>query len=142
MEFNWTEITLAIIAIAASVITHKLDKKKHRVEIAKLTAETTSDNIDNMDKSLDFYEKLAENTNKRLDQVLEKQEEIIKENETLRNQVSEVSSKMAKLTTIICTKLTCVHREVDESVIECIYPTKSVKGKNRLKTSKVKENKN
>jgi len=133
MEFNWTEITLAIIAIAASVVTHKLDKRKHRAEIAKLTAETTSDNIDNMDKSLDFYEKLAEATNKRLDDVLQKQETIIKENEALRTQVSAVNTKMAQLASIICTKLTCVHREVDDSVIECVYPKKSPKDKIRLK---------
>ena len=133
MEFNWTEITLAIIAIAASVVTHKLDKRKHRAEIAKLTAETTSDNIDNMDKSLDFYEKLAAATNKRLDDVLQKQETIIKENEALRTQVSAVNTKMAQLASIICTKLTCVHREVDDSVIECVYPKKSPKDKIRLK---------
>jgi predicted nucleic acid-binding Zn-ribbon protein len=133
MEFNWTEITLAIIAIAASVVTHKLDKRKHRAEIAKLTAETTSDNIDNMDKSLDFYEKLAAATNKRLDDVLQKQETIIKENEALRAQVSAVNTKMAQLASIICTKLTCVHREVDDSVIECVYPKKSPKDKIRLK---------
>jgi hypothetical protein len=37
------------------------------------------------------------------------------------------------LASIICTKLTCVHREVDDSVIECVYPKKSPKDKIRLK---------
>ena len=50
MNFNWTEIVLAVIAIASGVITHLLDKRKHKAEIAKLTAETASDNITNMDK--------------------------------------------------------------------------------------------
>jgi hypothetical protein len=86
-----------------------------------------------MDKSLDFYEKLSEATNKRLDDVLQKQETIIKENEALRAQVSAVNTKMAQLASIICTKLTCVHREVDDSVIECVYPKKSPKDKIRLK---------
>ena len=140
MEFNWTEITLAVIAILASVITHQLDKRKHKVEIDQLKADikqtdsqTEGTNIDNMDKSLDFYEKLAEATNKRLDDVLQKQETIIKENEALRAQVSAVNTKMAQLASIICTKLTCVHREVDDSVIECVYPKKSPKDKIRLK---------
>lgn len=146
---NYTEIILAVIAILASVITHQLDKRKHKVEIDQLKAEikqtdsqTEGTNIDNMDKSLDFYEKLAEATNKRLDDVLARQEIIIKENETLRNQVSEVNTKMAQLASIICTKLTCVHREVDNSVVECIYPKEAAKTikratRKRLKIEKV-----
>lgn len=137
---NYTEIILAVIAILASIITHQLDKRKHRVEVDQLKAtikqmntQTEGNNIDNMDKSLDFYEKLAEATNKRLDDVLARQEIIIKENETLKGQVSEVSTKMAKLASVICTKLTCTHREVDESVVDCIYPKKSAKDKIRLK---------
>ena len=134
MNINWTEIALAIIAILAGIVTHQLDKRKHKVEIDQLKAEikqtnshTEGTNIDNMDKSLDFYEKLAESTNKRLDKVLATQDFIIKENETLKQQVSDVNTKMAKLASIICTKLTCVHREVDESVIECMYPKEASK---------------
>ena len=81
MNINWTEIALAIIAILAGIVTHQLDKRKHKVEIDQLKAEikqtnshTEGTNIDNMDKSLDFYEKLAESTNKRLDKVLATQD--------------------------------------------------------------------
>lgn len=140
MEINWTEIALAIIAILAGVVTHHLDKRKHKVEIDQLKAsikqtdsQTNSTNIDNMDKSLDFYEKLAEATNKRLDEVLARQEIIIKENDSLKSQITEVNTKMAQLASVICTKLTCVHREVDNSVVECIYPKKSAKDRIRLK---------
>lgn len=127
MEFNWTEIALAVIAIGAGVITHRLDKKKHQAEVAELKSQIDGNNISNMDKSLDFYEKLADATNKRLDEVLKRQDVIIKENETLKEQVSDVNNKMARLTSIICTKLSCVHREVDESVVECVYPKKAAK---------------
>ena len=145
MNINWTEIALAIIAILAGIVTHQLDKRKHKVEIDQLKAEikqtnshTEGTNIDNMDKSLDFYEKLAESTNKRLDKVLATQDFIIKENETLKQQVSDVNTKMAKLASIICTKLTCVHREVDESVIECMYPKEASKAIKKTTKGRIK----
>lgn len=139
MNLNWTEIALAVIAILASVVTHQLDKRKHKIEVEKLKAETQSDNIDNMDKSLDFYEKLAEATNKRLDDVLARQEVIIKENENLKSQIADVNSKMKQLTSVICTKLSCVYREVDDSVIDCVYPIQPTKRRTRrkIKTEKV-----
>ncbi len=130
MEINWVEIALAVIAIAGTVVSHLLTKKKFIGEVEKLKAETDSDTIENMDKSLDFYEKFVEATNKRLDEVLHNQSKLIAENNSLKEQVTEMDTKMSKLTSIICTKLTCVHREVDEDVVNCIYPKK---GKKNLK---------
>lgn len=130
MEINWVEIALAVIAIAGTVVSHLLTKKKFIGEVEKLKAETDSDTIENMDKSLDFYEKFVEATNKRLDEVLHNQDKLITENNSLKEQVTEMDTKMSKLTSIICTKLTCVHREVDEDVVNCIYPKK---GKKNLK---------
>lgn len=130
MEINWVEIALAVIAIAGTVVSHLLTKKKFIGEVEKLKAETDSDTIENMDKSLDFYEKFVEATNKRLDEVLHNQGKLIAENNSLKEQVIEMDTKMSKLTSIICTKLTCVHREVDEDVVNCIYPKK---GKKNLK---------
>lgn len=130
MEINWVEIALAVIAIAGTVVSHLLTKKKFIGEVEKLKAETDSDTIENMDKSLDFYEKFVEATNKRLDEVLHNQGKLIAENNSLKEQVIEMDTKMSKLTSVICTKLTCVHREVDEDVVNCIYPKK---GKKNLK---------
>lgn len=130
MEINWVEIALAVIAIAGTVVSHLLTKKKFIGEVEKLKAETDSDTIENMDKSLDFYEKFVEATNKRLDEVLHNQGKLIAENNSLKEQVIEMDTKMSKLTSVICTKLTCVHREVDEGVVNCIYPKK---GKKNLK---------
>lgn len=124
MEFNWVEIALAVIAIAGTAVSHLLTKRKYNSEVEKLKAETNSDTIDNMDKSLDFYEKFVEATNKRLDEVLNNQSRLIDENTSLKSQVADMDSKMSKLASIICTKLTCVHREVDEDVINCVYPNK------------------
>lgn len=128
---NLTEIILSVIGtgILTTIVTHFLTKKRFTVEIDQLKAQikqiktqTDGDSISNMDKSLDFYEKLAEATNKRLDDVLARQDIIIDENKNLKNQVVEVNTRMAKLASVICTNLTCVHREIDEDVVECIYP--------------------
>lgn len=128
---NLLQIISAIIGtgVLTTVITHLLTKKKFTVEIDQLKAQikqiktqTDGDSISNMDKSLDFYEKLAEATNKRLDDVLARQDIIIDENKTLKQQVVEVNTRMAKLASVICTNLTCVHREIDEDIVECIYP--------------------
>lgn len=127
MEFNWTEIVLAFIAILSGFITHQLTKKKYKMEVEKLTVETHSDTIDNMDKSLDFYEKYVAATNKRLDEVLANQEVLRNENMQLKNQLTEVNTKMAQFTTVICTKLSCIYREIDESIIKCVYPKKGKK---------------
>jgi predicted nucleic acid-binding Zn-ribbon protein len=127
MEFNFVEIILAVIAILGSVVTHLLTKRKYNGEIDKLKAETDSDNIDNMDKSLDFYEKLTESTNKRLDEVLKNQESIVKENTQLKGQVANINSKIAQLMAIVCTKLTCAYREIDNDIVKCVYPEKEEK---------------
>lgn len=128
MVFNWVEILLAVIAIVGTVVSHLLTKKKFNGEVEKLKAETNSDTITNMDKSLDFYEKFVAATNNRLDEVLKNQSRLIEENNSLKTQVTEMDTKMTKLTSIICTKLTCVHREVDEEVVNCVYPKKRNKG--------------
>ena len=135
MEFNWTEIVLAFIAILSGFITHQLTKNKYKMEVEKLKVETNSDTIKNMDKSLDFYEKYVAATDKRLDEVLASQEILRNENIQLKNQLTEINTKMSQLTTVICTKLSCIHREIDESVIECIYPKKGKKNKVRLKNT-------
>lgn len=128
---NLTEIILSVIGtgIITTIVTHLLTKKRFTVEIDQLKAQikqiktqTDGDSISNMDKSLDFYEKLAEATNKRLDDVLARQDIIIDENKNLKSQVVEVNTRMAKLASVICTNLTCVHREIDEDIVDCIYP--------------------
>ena len=142
---DWMSIVSAIIGtgIITTIITHLLTKKKFYVEIDQLKAQvkqmqtqTDGDSISNMDKSLEFYEKFVEATNKRLDEMLMNQSKIIKENITLKNQVTEVNARMTKLASVICTKLTCVHREVDEDVVNCIYPHKDKDVKTQTNKSK------
>lgn len=133
MEFNWTEIVLAVIAILSGFITHQLTKNKYKMEVEKLKVETNSDTIKNMDKSLDFYEKYVAATDKRLDEVLASQEILRNKNMQLKNQLTEINTKISQLTTVICTKLSCIHREIDENVIECIYPKKSKKKQGKIK---------
>lgn len=121
---NLTEIISAVIGtgIITTIITHFITKNKFMAEVDQLKSQIKSNDIDNMDKSLDFYEKFVEATNKRLDEVLNNQSKLISENDELKHKIVEVNTKMAKLASVICTKLTCVHREVDEDVVNCIYP--------------------
>lgn len=145
MELNWTEIILAVIAILAGVVTHKLDKRKHRTEIEKLKAEVNSDNIGNMDKSLEFYEKWVTNTNKRLDEVLHNQNKLMNENLSLRNELNTVKEQTTRMSTLLCTKLPCNERVQDASIIDCIYLSgnkrqakKLAKQQNKKKVEKLK----
>lgn len=125
MELNWTEIALAVIAIAAGVVTHQLDKRKHKAEIEKIKAETDSDNIGNMDKSLEFYEKWVDNTNKRLDEVLKNQDRLMNENASLRDKLNTVKEQTTRMSTLLCTNLPCNQRVIDSSIVDCIYLTGS-----------------
>lgn len=135
---NLTELITAVIStgIITTIVTHLITKKKFVAEVAQLKSMIKSNDIDNMDKSLDFYEKFVEATNKRLDEVLNNQNKLITENNDLKNQIMDVNTRMAKLTSVICTKLTCVHREVDDEVIDCIYPKKDKELRKLVKKSK------
>lgn len=133
MSLNWTEIVLAAIAILSGIVTHFLDKKKFNGEIAKLKAETDGDNIGNMDKSLDFYEKWVDNTNKRLDDMLVKQQTLIEENNKLREQIADLNLKLSHLTTLLCTDLPCTKRVQDKTVVDCTYLSAKTKSKSKGK---------
>lgn len=135
MEFNWTEVILAIIAILSAVVTHLLDRKKFNSEIHKIQAETNGETIDNMDKSLEFYEKWVSNTNKRLDEVLDNQSKLMKENLSLRTELTDVKAQTTRMSSLLCTNLPCENRVQDSSVLECVYYNKH-KINNKTKSKK------
>ena len=116
-----SEIIIAVIGVISVVVTHILDRRKSKAEIAKLTTETNGESIDNIDKSLDFYEKWVDNTNKRLDEVLKNQDRLMNENVSLRTELNTVKEQTTRMSTLLCTNLPCNQRVMDSSIIDCIY---------------------
>lgn len=141
---NITEIISAIIGtgLLTTVVTHFLTKRKYKTEIDKLNTEVEGDTINNMDKSLEFYEKWVENTNKRLDEVLQNQDKLISENVTLRNELNTVKEQITRMSTLLCTKLPCNQRVQDASIIECVYATGSRRTRKVAKQKTIKESEN
>ena len=131
-----TEIIIAGIGVVSVIVTHLLDKKRHKAEIAKLSTEVQGDTIGNMDKSLDFYEKWVEKTNKRLDEVLRNQDRLINENLVLKQELNTVKEQTTRMSTLLCTKLPCNQRVQDASVIDCIYLTENKKNKKHKSNTK------
>lgn len=119
MEFS--EIIIAGIGVISVVVTHFLDRRKFKAEVAKLSTEVQGDTIGNMDKSLEFYEKWVDNTNKRLDEVLKNQDRLMGENVSLRNELNTVKEQTTRMSTLLCTNLPCNQRVIDSSIIDCVY---------------------
>ena len=95
--------------------------QRSKAEIAKISAEVQGDTIGNMDKSLEFYEKWVDNTNKRLDEVLKNQDRLMGENVSLRNELNTVKEQTTRMSTLLCTNLPCNQRVIDSSIIDCVY---------------------
>ena len=129
--------------VVTVIVTHLLTKKKYQKEVDKISTEVEGDTIGNMDKSLEFYEKWVENTNKRLDEVLQNQDRLISENLTLRNELNTVKEQTTRMSTLLCTKLPCNQRVQDASIIECVYATGSRrKARKVAKQKTIKESEN
>lgn len=137
-----SEIIIAVIGVISVVVTHILDRRKSKAEIAKLTTETNGESIDNIDKSLDFYEKWVDNTNKRLDEVLKNQDRLMNENVSLRTELNTVKEQTTRMSTLLCTNLPCNQRVMDSSIIDCIYLNDSKQTKKESKQQSKRRIKN
>lgn len=98
------EITVLIITnILAPIITGfaswLMAKKKYYSEVDSTV-------IANMKESLDFYKQLSDDNRERLQNVLDK-------NEQLEKEISELKSQMLKLAMNICMDLTCRNRVLE-----------------------------
>lgn len=69
----------------------------------KYNAEVDSTLLDNLEHSLEFYKALSDDNKNRLDDMLNRNEELEKEVGELRKQVNRMFA-------LICTDLTCRHR--------------------------------
>lgn len=70
----------------------------------KYNSEVDSNLINNMKKSLDFYERLSADNRERL-------EEVLKRNTELEQEVEELRKQLFNLMSSICTDLTCQLRK-------------------------------
>lgn len=84
--------------VLSSVISWLLAKKKYYTEV---------DNgiIENMQKSLDFYKLLSDDTQERLN-------EVIKRNDVLEEGMRELRKQMFEIVVNICYNMTCQHRQL------------------------------
>lgn len=121
IEIQWTELILAVTTIISGVVTHLINKKKYGQEIKKLEADNRSLSIQNMEKSLDYYEKWVDAANKRLEEVLVKQDNALSENYNLKELVSDMRLKLDHMNALLCTDIPCTRRVRDSAVIDCIY---------------------
>lgn len=112
-------VSILTSAISA-IVTWILARKKYNSEV-------DSNLIANMGKSLEFYEKISDDNKERLDAALEDNaqlrrtvEKLLKENEQLKKDLSLLKDQVIKITTTICTDLSCQIRSKDYSTLNMI----------------------
>lgn len=93
----------------------------------RYNAEVDGNIIENMQKTLDFYENLSDDNKKRLDDVLEENKELREENkalkasvDTLTKDVNFLKDQLIKITSTICMDLSCQLRKEDYSTLNII----------------------
>lgn len=85
-------IVTVVTTTIGSVVTYLVTRKKYKAEV-------DNNVISNMDDSLEFYKKLSDDTNKRLDDILKKNNELIASNESLGKEVKQLKETVDDLTT-------------------------------------------
>lgn len=90
----------------------------------KYNSEVDGNLIENMQKSLEFYKNLSDDNEQRLNKVLEDNialrssvEELLKENKQLKKEIDALKDQVIKITTTICTDLSCQIRSKDFSTL-------------------------
>lgn len=85
-------IVTVVTTTIGSVVTYLVARKKYKAEV-------DNNVISNMNDSLEFYKKLSDDTNKRLDDILKKNNELIASNESLGKEVKQLKETVDDLTT-------------------------------------------
>lgn len=84
MSTMFNELTTVLTAVASSVVTFLLTRKKYNSEV-------DLNLMEKMEKSLDFYKNLADDQSKRLDDLTERNKLLEKEVQQLKEQVLSLS---------------------------------------------------
>lgn len=151
MELNWTEIALAIIAIVAAVVTHLLDRRKHKTEVDQLKAdiektksETMTSTVSGLGSAVDVYQDLVAGIKEEMKELRDSNTElrnklakVFTENDSLKEDIKTLNSNVQQLNQYLCT-VPCTNREVNPSVLNCAYLQDRAKAKDTVKTSRNK----
>lgn len=94
MDVILTPLISVICSGIASVITWLLTRKKYNTEVEH-------NSIENMDNSLEFYEKLSASNNKILEDILERSEKLAESNVKLLIEVQNLRAQVDILVRVI-----------------------------------------
>lgn len=148
MEFNWTEIILAVIAVFAPVVTYILDRRKHRTEVDQLKAEiektkseTMSSTVTGLGSAVDVYQDLVGGIKEEMKELRESNAElrnklakVFTENDSLKDDLKTLNASIRQLNQYLCT-VPCTSREVNPNVLNCAYLQDRAKAKDSVKMS-------
>jgi aminopeptidase C len=99
---DWSVFTTAIVGVFASgltgLITWLFSRKKYNSEV-------DHNNIENMENSLEFYEKLSNSNNKILSDILERSEKLAESNLKLLMEVQNLKAQVDMLVKILQTEI-------------------------------------
>jgi hypothetical protein len=98
-----TGVVGLISSIISGVVSWLTAKKKYNAEV-------DSTIIENLQKSLDFYEKLVNDNTRRLDDVLKRNEALERSNLLLEEKVANLSNQIFTLMAEICLDFSCQRR--------------------------------
>lgn len=94
MEIIVTSVIGVICTALSSLVTWLFTRRKYNTEVEH-------NNIENMEDSLEFYERLSASNNKILEEVLKKSEELAKSNVELLIEVQNLRAQIGILTEIL-----------------------------------------
>lgn len=98
-----TGVVGLISSIVSGVVSWLTAKKKYNAEV-------DSTIIENLQKSLEFYEKLVNDNTRRLEDVLKRNEDLEKRNQALEEKITNLSNQVFTLMTEICLDFSCQRR--------------------------------
>lgn len=102
MEIIVLIVTNILAPIITGFATWLMAKKKYNSEVDNTV-------IGNMKESLEFYKQLSDDNRVRL-------AEVLKKNDQLEKEISELKTQMLNLMMNICMDLTCKKRIIDQSI--------------------------
>lgn len=120
--FDTSEIVIGIIGIVSTVasgFTSWFFTKR------KYNAEVDNNLIDNMQQSLEFYINLVEDNKRRLEEVLERNNELERRDAILEEEVRKLKQQLSNIMDNVCFDKTCHNRK--ESITNSKNGTKSKK---------------
>lgn len=101
MEIIILIITNILAPVITGFATWLMAKKKYNSEVDNTV-------IGNMKESLEFYKQLSDDNRERLSEVLKK-------NDQLEKEMSDLKTQLLNLTMNICMDLTCKHRVINQA---------------------------